>query len=202
MSASILPDASALLKASKLNIFDSQGKEVDFGTVFKKEKVIVVFIRHFFCGNCQQQYVEQLAAVPKDGLEKASTKIVVVGCGEWNPIKSYAETTGFQGTIFADPSRQVYHALGMDIKKLAGTPAGEKKRSYLITGRFSNAMLSIWKGPLKNLSLIGKQGNISQLGGEFILGPGLECSYAYRMQHSEDHAEVADLMKAAGVELS
>jgi hypothetical protein len=54
------------------------------------------------------------------------------------------ETTGFQGTIYADPSRQLYHALGMDIENIAGTPAGEKKRSYLTTGRFANAMISIW----------------------------------------------------------
>lgn len=67
MSATTLPDSSALLKASELNVFDSQGKEVKFGTIFEKEKVMVVFIRkfndvysriffigrnlgHFFCG--------------------------------------------------------------------------------------------------------------------------------------------------------
>lgn len=147
--------------------------------------------------------------MPKDSLEKASTKIVVVGCGEWNPIKGYAgtscswvlllvavsnhfvETTGFHGAIFADPSRQVYRALGMNIENLAGTPAGEKKRSYLKLGLFTNAIRSTWvcrfmgwstrkhvlnpqqNGPLKNPSLIGKQGNISQLGGEFVLGPGM-----------------------------
>lgn len=106
--------------------------------------------------------MEQLATVPKDPLEQASTKIVVVGCGEWNPIKGYAgtpcsrvlllivvsdhlvETTGFQGAIFADPSRQVYHALGMNIESLARTPAGEKKRSYLKLGFFTNAIRSTW----------------------------------------------------------
>lgn len=43
---------------------------------------------------------------------------------------------------------------------------------------------------LHNPSHIGKQGNFSQLGGEFILGPGLECSFASRMQHTEDRTSL------------
>lgn len=54
------------------------------------------------------------------------------------------ETTGFKGLIFADPTRALYHALGMDIERLAVTPAGEQKRSYLTTGRLTNAVSSFW----------------------------------------------------------
>lgn len=46
-AATTLPDTNALLKASELNVFDSKGKEIKFGTIFEKEKVIVVFIRMF-----------------------------------------------------------------------------------------------------------------------------------------------------------
>lgn len=42
------------------------------------------------------------------------------------------------------------------------------------------------RGPLKNPSLIGKQGKLSQLGGDFIFGPGNTCSFASRMRHTED----------------
>jgi hypothetical protein len=114
------------------------------------------------------------------------------------------------------------------IEHIAGTPAGEKKKSYLNSGLVTNILTSIWvikfspsryiqnaldgliklhcvqNGPLKNPSLIGKQGNISQLGGELIFGSSMwfavpeaqqnslrllkdnECIFAYRMQHSED----------------
>lgn len=58
-----------------------------------------------------------------------------------------------------------------------------------------------------NASLIGKQGNLAQLGGEFIMGPGEflpslsppltiinvslrnqgnQCAFAHRMRHTED----------------
>jgi len=60
------------------------------------------------------------------------------------------------------------------------------------------------QGPLKHPDHIGKQGNISQLGGDFIFGTGTrifpisgsslrsdlmvdnDCLFAHRMEHSED----------------
>lgn len=78
----------------------------------------------------------------------------------------------------------------MNIEKLAGTPSGQQRKSYITTSPLKNALQSILvrtldtitciscanipfqKGPLKHPGLIGKQGNISQLGGEFVLGPG------------------------------
>lgn len=54
------------------------------------------------------------------------------------------ETTGFQGSIYADPSRKLYNVLGMDIENLKVTPAGEQKRSYIKTSGLVNAITSIW----------------------------------------------------------
>ncbi|KNZ80766.1 hypothetical protein J132_04271 [Termitomyces sp. J132] len=196
--AAAIPDADTLTNAAKLQILDSQGAKVTFGSLFEKQKTIVVFIRHFFCGS----FVEQLASIPHDILDKADVKLAVVGCGDWQPIQSYANTTKFSGPIYADPSRSLYRALGMNIEKLEGTPPVQQRKSYLTTGPLKNAMKSIWKGPLKHPNLLGKQGNISQLGGDFVLGPGLICSFAWRMQHTEDHVEIAELLEKAGLEYS
>ncbi|KAJ7686570.1 hypothetical protein B0H17DRAFT_1204235 [Mycena rosella] len=78
---------------------------------------------------------------------------------------------------------------------------GQAKRSYITMGSWSNAWQSLKTGPFKDPSLIGKQGNFTQLGGDFVLGPGNQCNFAHRMQHTEDHVEVADLMKTAAVTL-
>ncbi|KAK0188304.1 AhpC/TSA antioxidant enzyme-domain-containing protein [Armillaria mellea] len=198
-----LPQQSALAEAFEIEISDSTGSTVKFGALLPSdppEKVVVVFIRHFFCGSCRQ-YVEQLASVPQDSLEKSNTRIIIIGCGHSDAISFYKESTKFLGNIYADPTRKLYHALGMDIENLAATPAGKERRSYLKLGIFSNAVSSIFKGPLKSPSLIGKQGNISQLGGEFVFGTGKECIFASRMQNTEDHVEVSELMKHAGVDL-
>ncbi|TFK66430.1 hypothetical protein BDN72DRAFT_961750 [Pluteus cervinus] len=197
-SATEIPSAEALERVSELEVDNTKGEKVKFGSLYAEQKVIVVFIRHFFCGACQA-YVEKLATVATSDLEATNTKLVVVGCGEWSAIQTYKETTTFQGELYADPSRDVYHALGMDIENMKGTPSNEQRKSYLTLGALSSALMSIWRGPVKNPTLLGKQGNLSQLGGEFVLGPGPTCTFAYRMQHTEDHTEVADLLKAAGV---
>ncbi|OCH90542.1 hypothetical protein OBBRIDRAFT_730608 [Obba rivulosa] len=190
-----------LSDASKLSVYDNSGKQVEFGTLFHDQKTVVVFIRHFFCGVCfilARQYVMQLAGVRKDALDQAGVKIVIVGCGEWSLIKNYCEATGFTGEMYADPSRALYRTFGL-IQNLDLTPAGTEKRSYLSKSFLGNVVKSIWNGPLKNPQHIGKQGNITQLGADFVLGPGQECTFVWRMQHTEDHMEVADLMKEAGV---
>jgi len=102
-----------------------------------------------------------LASVRNEALEHAKAKIVIVGCGEWNPIAAYAgssntyhpaakndvicavELTGFEGPILADPSRNLYRMLGM-MEHMAGTPAGVPKKSYLTGGTVSNIFSSIW----------------------------------------------------------
>ncbi|KAF8621928.1 hypothetical protein AX15_007396 [Amanita polypyramis BW_CC] len=183
--ATEIPDQETLSKASELTVYNSKGEEVKFGSLFEHSKTVVVFIRHFFCGSCNA-YVGKLAEIPQSAFDAANTKLVVIGCGDWAPISAYAESANFSGVIYADPSRELYHTLGMTMETLARTPTGQTKRSYLTTSMFSNVIQSIWRGPLKHPNLIGKQGNISQLGGDFILGPGRSCSFASRMQHTED----------------
>ncbi|KAK0452834.1 AhpC/TSA antioxidant enzyme-domain-containing protein [Desarmillaria tabescens] len=196
-----IPKQSALAEAFELEILDGKGSTVNFGSLLPSdppEKVVVVFIRHFFCGSCKQ-YVEELASVPQESLDKANARIIVIGCGHPDAIKFYKESAKFPGQIYADPTRKLYHALGMDIENLAMTPTGKERRSYLKVGAFYNAVSSTFQGPLKNPSLIGKQGKISQLGGDFVFGP--ECIFASRMQNTEDHVEVSELMKHADVDL-
>ncbi|EIW87450.1 hypothetical protein CONPUDRAFT_87221 [Coniophora puteana RWD-64-598 SS2] len=191
-----LPTQEALDKANSLEILDAEGKPVSFGSILSDdETTVVVFIRHFFCGD----YVRDIVNVREDALKNASARIVVIGCGDWQPIAHYKAETGYQGPLYADPSRTLFRALGMDLENLATTPSGEQKKSYLKQGLFMTTVTSIWRGPLKNPSLVGKQGPPSQLGGEFVF-KGRSCEFAYRMQHTMDHAEVADVMKAAGVE--
>ncbi|KAH9040267.1 hypothetical protein EDB83DRAFT_2411016, partial [Lactarius deliciosus] len=196
-------DAKALETATDIHVFDKKGGKVRFGDIFNDQKTIVVFIRHFFCGSCMQ-YVSQLATVRADALEEASTKIIVVGCGDWSLIEGYqstpqsprtsstydrpasfVENTGFKGDLYANPDRKLYDTLGL-VSNLQTTPKGEERRSYLTRSLLSGTLWSIWRGPLKNPLNVGKQGNISQNGGDFVFGPGASCSYSSRMKHTED----------------
>ncbi|KAH8997130.1 AhpC/TSA antioxidant enzyme-domain-containing protein [Lactarius hatsudake] len=189
-------DAKALETATDIHVFDKKGGKVRFGDIFNDQKTIVVFIRAYYATRAAMrayihQYVSQLAT-------EASTKIVVVGCGDWSLIEGYQKNTGFKGELYANPDRKLYDTLGL-VSNLQTTPKGEERRSYLTRSLLSGTLWSIWRGPLKNPLNVGKQGNISQNGGDFVFGPGASCSYSSRMKHTEDHVEVSELMKAAGV---
>lgn len=54
------------------------------------------------------------------------------------------ETAKFKGQFFADPTRKLYHALGMDIESLERTPRGQPRPSYLSFGIVSGIMRSLW----------------------------------------------------------
>ncbi|KAH9945811.1 AhpC/TSA antioxidant enzyme-domain-containing protein [Epithele typhae] len=193
-----LPGAETISKAAQVAVFDSEGKEVPFGSLIDGDKkTIVVFIRHFFCGSCKQ-YTEQLATVREDALKDAGATILLVGCGDWQPIKHYNESTGFRGPIYANPGRELYQIFEF-MSGLKMTPSGQEKRSYLGRGVLSNVIHSIWDGPLKNPAIATKGGPSAQNGGDFVFGPDQSCIFAHRMEHTEDHVEVEDLMKAAGV---
>jgi hypothetical protein len=41
-----------LSKAGDLEIFDENEKKIKFSTLFATKQTLVIFIRHFLCGNC------------------------------------------------------------------------------------------------------------------------------------------------------
>ena len=54
------------------------------------------------------------------------------------------ETAKFKGQFFADPTRKLYHALGMDIETLERTPKGQPKPSYISLGPIADIVQSLW----------------------------------------------------------
>jgi len=190
---------SDLRSLSDTLVFDENGDRIPFGNIYKDKRTVVIFIRHFFCGSCKA-YIEAIAKIRKDAFENANTDIALIGCGDYTLLKEYIESTGFNGRGYADPSRKTYKLLGM-ISTLKTTPKGEQKKEYVPNSFLMNTLRSTWaflKTP--SVSLAGKGGNVFQLGGELILGPGDTCSFIYRMQHTEDHTDVADLMRVSNVE--
>jgi len=65
-------------------------------------------------------------------------------------------------------------------------------------------------GPLGGLAMVVKNairvgmpvwergGDVTQLGGEFVLGPGSTCTYAHRMRTTRSHAPVLHILSVAG----
>ena len=93
--------------------------------------------------------------------------------------------------IVSDPTRSIYKLFGMT--RMSFSPG--RRGSYIQNGMAVNTAKSLKRNmamPLKD------PGSLAGLGGEFVLGPGLECSFAHRMTATRDHAELHDILKAIG----
>ncbi|KAH7342098.1 AhpC/TSA antioxidant enzyme-domain-containing protein [Rhizoctonia solani] len=195
-----LPNEDQLRLASDMYVYDENGRPVRFGDIFKDQKTAICsFVISGTCPLCQD-YMSSIVHLTEPSLiQKAGVKLVIIGNGSPGMIKSY-KTDIFHCPyeMYTDPDRKVYNALGMTLRTNDGGSV-EEKGSYVKHGTFTGTMLVLkraLKMPLANA------GDIKQLGGEFILGPGLNCSFASRMHTTRSHTPIRDLLQAAGVSMN
>ncbi|ERF68970.1 hypothetical protein EPUS_09024 [Endocarpon pusillum Z07020] len=218
-----LPSESTLERIADLPVFDVDGKTVSFKSLYwsngnESKKVMIIFIRHFFCGNCQEYLRTLAAAIPPSSLPQ-DTSIRIIGCGSHTLIPSYIEQTQCPYPIFADPSKRLYSLLGM-ARTLS---LGNKDPDYIRHTLVSGVVKSIAQG-LKRIGSgdVLQAGDLKQVGGEFLFevtgggtsltnsktGNGAlqqaEVTWCHRMKNTRDHAElpvlkqVLDLGNAKG----
>jgi len=185
------PTPEQLHRAASTLVLAENGVRVRFGDLWEQTKSIIVFVRHFRALLCQD-YVHSLGAeVQLNDLDTAGYKIIIVGLGSHTMINSYRQITGTRFPIYTDPTLSVHRALGMTFK------ANDSSDNYQSTvGGFYK---SIKDAVSFRIPLFDKGGDLSQLGGEFVLGPGRSCSYAHRMKNALSHAPVSEIIAAAGL---
>lgn len=81
---------------------------------------MVLFIRHFFCGLCQDFLSFLSSKVKPSDLQAKGAKLIVVGCGDWKLIPEYRGMLGLPFPVYADYSKESYIALGMTRRTLDG----------------------------------------------------------------------------------
>jgi hypothetical protein len=148
-------------------------------------------------------------------LRRAGVNLVIVGNGSHNMIKSYRGNPlpcpSFPAHVFpeifrttlpvyTDPTNRLYAALGMTLRTLSPGPDAERGL-YVRHGMVRGAAMVVANAIKTRMPILEHGGDISQLGGEFVLGPGLQCTYAHRMNSTRSHAPIARALKAAGVNL-
>ncbi|KAF2451875.1 hypothetical protein P171DRAFT_426312 [Karstenula rhodostoma CBS 690.94] len=107
-----IPSEKDMKRVDDLLVLDSSGESRPFRDLYKGEGVaprqLIIFIRHFFCGNCQEYLRELSASITPESLLALPepTFITVVGCGRPELIDMYAQTTQCPFPIYADPTRK------------------------------------------------------------------------------------------------
>lgn len=188
-------------------IYTKTGRQVPFGSLFqqqpvhgsqaKKQQALVVFIRHFFCGYCQE-YLRHLAEIMDPANLPESLTVAIIGCGAYTLIDSYRKVIRCPDdwTIYSDPTTKLYDQLGMH----RSLSLGSKSPAYV---QHSMA-LGMLKSALQGMKRIGHgdvraAGDWSVQGGEFLFHcqAGIEqewtLEWCHRMRNSRDHTEVEQL---------
>ncbi|KAL5015894.1 hypothetical protein ScPMuIL_005483 [Solemya velum] len=179
-------------KMSNMYVYDEMGNKVKFGDIYKKQKTIIVFVRHFLCFICKD-YVEDLALVPLEYLQEADVRIVIIGPAPFKFIKEFKKLTGCLYTMYCDPDRNLYKALGCLEKKDFGDLS---KSKHVKSSAMMGMIQSTWR------AMKGKefQGEISQQGASLIIGPGDVLHYSHIDQEAIDHTPINSLLHIAGVQ--
>ncbi|KAI9767767.1 MAG: hypothetical protein M1840_005448 [Geoglossum simile] len=194
-----VPTKEILDQAAELPVLAVDGSSHPFKSLYSGEgvarRVLVVFVRHFFCGNCQQYLRTLTSSIKPDSLlslpEPAS--IVIVGCGHTELIPMYTEATQCPFPIYADPSRKLYDQLGMSRTLSLGNKKPDYMRSSILAGVFKSVVQGVKSG-----SGATKGGDIRQVGGEFMFEEG-KVVWCHRMKNTRDHSEIPELRRVLGL---
>ncbi|KAF7797204.1 hypothetical protein EIP86_008396 [Pleurotus ostreatoroseus] len=183
-SVSSIPTMAQLERAAALDVIAQNGLRVPFGDLFRDRKVVVIFIRHF--------------CVEIETLKRAGVALVVIGNGSPAMIKSYRHIFRTPFALYTDPNLRVYNALGMTRRTTDPGPEHEKG-DYVRHGTIGGIAMIVRNALRVGMPVWERGGEVAQLGGEFVLGPGMICTYAHRMKTTRDHAPITTVLTAAGV---
>lgn len=100
-------DTSSSLELVK--VFDLEGNGIPISDLWKDRKAVVAFARHFGCVLCRKR-ADYLAS-KKDIMDASGVALVLIGPGNIDQAKAFAEQTKFKGEIYADPAQSSYEAL-------------------------------------------------------------------------------------------
>ncbi|KAI9715386.1 MAG: hypothetical protein M1812_006031 [Candelaria pacifica] len=198
-----LPTAKEISKAGELPILDANGTSHTFKSLYTPnqgtpKRALIIFVRHFFCGNCQEYLRTLCASITPTSLSNLPipTTLTVIGCGSPSLISMYASSTSCTFPIYADPTYALYSCL----KMTRTLSLGPKKPDYLQTSQVYNALKSIVQGLGAGLSAT-KGGDYKQVGGEFLWSEnGSDVLWCHRMKNTRDHAEIPVLREAVGLD--
>ncbi|KAK0102268.1 hypothetical protein ONS95_005890 [Cadophora gregata] len=168
-----IPSQETLKRVENLPILDQDGRSIPFKNLYTgpnvTRRVLVIFVRHFYCGNCQE-YIRSLTAsiTPASLLSLPTpTFIAIVGCGSPSLISMYQSATSCPFPIYADPTKKLYSELGMlRTLNLGARPEYQRKEllSIMVAG-FVQSMKMMKSGQTL------KGGDMYQVGGEFMFEP-------------------------------
>ena len=191
LESDALLDEQTITQYAQYGVLDAQGVSHPLQELVSGDRCLIIFVRHFFCGMCQDFLRSLSQTITHDDLKasKPPTSVAIIGCGQPERISDYASDTGCPFPIYADPSRKLYEAFGMP----SSLSMGEQRPSYQTRGLLSMTTKSIIQGVSAGTGAL-KGGNFAQIGGEFLFEDG-SMTWCHRMTNTRNHTEADDLKR-------
>ena len=164
----------------QMTVLDETGAATSLGRFWTKRPVVLAFVRHLGCIFCRQQVAGLSKRVPE--IERRGGTLVVVAPSKSEHIAGFRESTGYKGALFVDPTLRAFKTAG------------------LVRGRGSTYHpLAVLKGVwavAQGFRQVGRQGDIVQQGGTFVLGPGDRVRYEWRDRYAGHHPDLDEVVEA------
>ncbi|XP_068994978.1 peroxiredoxin-like 2C [Embiotoca jacksoni] len=176
-------------------IYDRHGVAVPFKTLYGDRKSVIIFVRTFLCYSCKE-YVDDLSKVPREALQGADIRLVVIGQSAHHHIEPFCLLTGYSYEIYVDPERCIYQKLGM--KREEKFIDSAHPSPHVKSGVFMGQMKSIWRAMRSHA--FDFQGDPHQQGGAIIAGPGSQVHFLHFDMNRLDHMPITWLLQLAGVQ--
>jgi len=172
------------------------------------------------CNTSENGHCDIKVFTPLGHDDGTRVRFVVISNGAHGIIAKYRKIFGLSFEVYTDPSLALYRVLGMgrddNIEHhhnqqthkhglSVGSSISEKNSDMNKLGKYvrhslmEKITMAVMKAFKVGMPVCEKGGDVNQLGGEFVFGPGLTCTYAHRMQTTRGHAPIQDVFKAAGV---
>ncbi|OAL71534.1 hypothetical protein A7D00_4438 [Trichophyton violaceum] len=212
--SNMMHDLGVIRRSRSVNMYNGAGEVTAFGDLLDElrtpttNKIMAIFIRHFFCG----EYVRALSAAFPNPNQDLPTgcKMVIIGCGAHTLIDQYRAATRCPFAIYSDQTTELFRIFAMRRNLLVGKDAP----SFSPRSDFS-LMLSGIKQGLKRLFKgdAFKAGSPRQNGGELLFEferePPLKTSgilairvtWCHIMETTRDHAPINVIKKVLGIPL-
>uniref|UniRef100_UPI0037E7BCC7 peroxiredoxin-like 2C n=1 Tax=Semicossyphus pulcher TaxID=241346 RepID=UPI0037E7BCC7 len=178
-------------------IYDRHGASFPFKSLYQDRKSVIIFVRNFLCYSCKE-YVDDLSKIPREALEDAEIRLVVIGQSAHHHIESFCSLTGYPHDIYVDPERCIYQKLGMKSEEVFKDSANPSP--HVKSGLLMGQMKSIWRAMTS--PLFDFQGDLHQQGGAIIAGPGSQVHFSHFDTNRLDHMPINWLLQLAGVQQS
>ncbi|XP_029019028.1 peroxiredoxin-like 2C [Betta splendens] len=175
-------------------IYDRRGVGFPFRNLYQGRKSVLIFVRNFLCYSCKE-YVEDLSKIPKEALEEAGIRLVVIGQSDHRHIEPFCSLTGYPYEIYVDPQRCIYQKLGM--KRGENFTDSASPSPHVKSGTFVGQMKSIWRA--MRSPAFDFQGDLHQQGGAIIAGPGSQVHFTHLDTNRLDHMPIDWLLQLAGL---